>query len=127
MWIHSARRGDRSGIRSGVAMGTAQAHVTRSEMTNRVMFLAAVAVLVIATPSRAHAVCSGGSVGGFTQYMSGQIPDVILTSGVATKRNITPNYVSFPGTGGNCGIFARSTVPGTTVTDTYGCTGSQCI
>lgn len=95
-------------------------------MNRSVIVALSVAASIAIHPSSAHAVCTGGSVGGFTQYLSGRIPDVILTSGVASKRDITPYYVAFSSTGGHCGIFARSTVPGTTVTDTYGCSGSGC-
>jgi hypothetical protein len=95
---------------------------------NRLMILVLTVAVGISIHSRnAHAVCSGGSVGGFTQYLSGQIADVVLTSGVASTKNITPYYVAYSSTGGHCGIFARSTVPGTTVTDTYGCSGAMCI
>jgi hypothetical protein len=68
----------------------------------------------------------GGSVGGATQYLAGQIDDIVLTAGVASTKTITPYYVAFPSTSGNCGILARSTVPGTTIRDTYGCAGNSC-
>jgi hypothetical protein len=75
---------------------------------------------------RAWAECSGGQVGGFTQYLAGQLPDIVLTSGVATTKYVIPHYVYYKSTGGHCGILARSTLPGTTVSDTYGCPGSGC-
>jgi hypothetical protein len=65
-------------------------------------------------------------VGGFTQYLAGQLPDIVLTSGAATTKYIVPHYVYFKSTGGHCGILARSTVPGTSIADTYGCSGAGC-
>src|SRR5262249_29219472 len=57
---------------------------------------------------------------------AGQISDITMSPNVAGSWNIVPYYVSFPSTAGNCGISARSTVPGTTVHDTYGCPGPDC-
>jgi hypothetical protein len=96
-------------------------------MTRLLVLAVGVVLATAVAPGAAHAVCTGGSVGGFTQYLGGQIPDVVLRAGVASSLNITPYYVAFSSTGGHCGIFARSTVPGTTVQDTYGCTGTSCI
>ena len=95
-------------------------------MTRFVVLAVAAAASIALAPRAAEAVCTGGSVGGFTQYLSGQIPDVVLKAGVASSLNITPYYVAFSSTGGHCGVFARSTVPGTTIRDTYGCSGSGC-
>ena len=69
----------------------------------------AAAILIAAASTRdASATCAGG----FTIYLSGQLPDVTLTSGVPETIHFNPWYVSFNSTSGSCGIFARSTVPG---------------
>ena len=86
-----------------------------------VLFLT-IAVAVSAHSKSAHATCSNG----FTQYLAGQIADIVLTSGVASTMEITPYYVAFSSAVGECGIFARTTVPGTTITATYGCP-SNCV
>jgi hypothetical protein len=88
-------------------------------MNTRTVTVLAVVLIASIYPKHAYGVCTGGSIGGFTQYLSGQLADVVLTSGVPSTVNITPYYVSFSSTSGNCGIFARSTVPGTTIRDTY--------
>src|SRR6476646_2739158 len=93
---------------------------------NRLGFFAIAYLLAaLLRPAPAAAVCTGGSVGGFTQYLAGQLPDIVLRAGVASSVNITPYYAAFSSTNGHCGIIARSTVPGTTVTDTY-CGGATC-
>lgn len=92
----------------------------------RITVLLALILATLAPAGRAWAVCSGGQLGGFTQYLAGQLPDIVLTSGVATTKYVIPHYVYFKGTSGHCGILARSTVPGTTITDTYGCSGTGC-
>ena len=90
------------------------------------LLLIAVAASASLLPQTAQAVCTGGSVGGFTQYLAGQLPDIILTSGATTTKYIVPHYVYFKSNGGHCGILARSTVPGTSIADTYGCSGAGC-
>ena len=83
----------------------------------------AAAILIAAASTRdASATCAGG----FTIYLSGQLPDVTLTSGVPETIHFNPWYVSFNSTSGSCGIFARSTVPGVSIQQTYGCPGSGC-
>lgn len=95
-------------------------------MNRRVVLLLTVAAIASLYSEKSHAVCTGGNLGGFTQYLAGQLPDVVFSAGRPTTKYIIPHYVYFKSTSGHCGILARSTVPGTTITDTYGCDGTGC-
>src|SRR5262245_1950462 len=70
--------------------------------------------------SAAQAVCDDQ---GFVR-IGGQIPDVVFTSGVPSKVRIVPWWASFTGAGWSCGVMARSTTPGVSVQNTYGCPGA---
>jgi hypothetical protein len=83
-----------------------------------------VAVLIVSTlfVPLAHATCDDQ---GFLR-IAGQIPDVTFTSGVASSTRVDPWWAAFQGAGSSCGVLARSTTPGVSVQDTYGCSGNQC-
>ena len=83
--------------------------------------IAAVLIAAAWAPA-AFATCSGG----FTLYLSGQLPDVTFTAGVPETIHFNPYYAAFTSSSGSCGIFARATVPGLSIQDSYGCPGSGC-
>jgi hypothetical protein len=58
--------------------------------------------------------------------IGGQIPDIVFTRGMPSKVRIAPWWASFTGAGFSCGVMARSTTPGVSVQDTYGCPGTGC-
>lgn len=58
--------------------------------------------------------------------IGGQIPDIVFTKGIPSKVRIAPWWASFAGAGSSCGVMARSTTPGVSVQDTYGCPGTGC-
>lgn len=79
-------------------------------------------LLVPAAAMPARAACSNN----FTIRPAGQLPDFTFTSGVPRTIRYNPHYVSFASTDYSCGIYARSTVPGLSVQQTYGCPGTGC-
>jgi hypothetical protein len=58
--------------------------------------------------------------------IAGQIPDVVFTSGMPSKVRIVPWWASFNVAVSSCGVLARSTTPGVSIQDTYGCVGDVC-
>jgi len=86
--------------------------------------LAAILFLSIAlsAASPARAACQGG----FSIYLSGQVPDVHFISGTPSTIHFNPWYFSFSSTSGSCGIVARSTTPGVSIQQTDGCFPGQC-
>ncbi len=82
--------------------------------------LPAILVFLALTSAPAHATCDYG----FTIYLAGQLPDFTFTSGVPETVHFNPWYVALLSDGGSCGIFARSTVPGVSIQQTYGCPGA---
>jgi Putative metal-binding motif len=79
------------------------------------------ASLTVVSPP-ANATCAGG----FTTYLAGQPPEIRFVAGVAETITFTPWYASFVSSSGSCGIFARSTTPGVSIQDSYGCPGNGC-
>ena len=84
--------------------------------------LPAILVALAMTSAPARATCAFG----FTVYLAGQLPDFTFTSGVPQTVHLDPWYVSFLTNDGSCGIFARSTVPGVSIRQTYGCPDGVC-
>jgi putative metal-binding protein len=82
--------------------------------------LPAILVFLGLVSAPARATCDSG----FTIYLAGQLPDVTFTTQVPQTVHFNPWYVSFLSNDGSCGIFARSTLPGVSIRQTYGCPGA---
>ncbi len=85
-------------------------------------FAIAILILRFSAVPPAYATCASPGI----LRIAGQIPDVVFTSGIASTTHVNPWWASFEGPGSSCGVFARSTVAGVAVQDTYGCSGDQC-
>ena len=82
-----------------------------------VLRVAVVMIVCAFALPRAQAVCADQGILG----IAGQIPDVTFTSGLPSMTRVNPWWASFQGPGWSCGVLARSTAPGVSVQDTYGC------
>src|SRR5262245_31089794 len=86
------------------------------------LILASLLVLISYLRS-AEAVCSEHN----RREIAGQFPDLVFTRGTPGQITITPRYAAwYDALESNCGVFARVTAPGMSVTQTYGCSGSGC-